>query len=251
MGIAKKNSTLLVEFTHQLREQGYGLYRYEKVLGLFDYLKDVSPGFPIHSSAGSCYPPVKESLMIHENRELGYSVMEESLFVHHTSDLLHHLRVEEQRTEARHQLAQVSGITNESILNDLLEHDVTASTAAALPLVPLLLTAWADGAMEPAERNAIIKAMGDHGLIPSQPAYELLQSWINETPDSSLFGIWEIYARGIREAMDRASFREWKKRIMDRCEFIAATAGGFMGLGFTISAAEKSMLAKLESSFPL
>ncbi len=189
--------------------------------------------------------------MIHENRELGYSIVEESLYVHHASDLLQHLRVDEQRAEARHQLAQVSGITNESILNDLLEHDVTASTVAALPLVPLILTAWADGAMEPAERTAILKAMGDNGLIPSQPAYEQLQTWLDEAPVSTLFGIWEIYARGIREAMDYASFEEWKKRIMDRAEFIAAAAGGFMGLGFTISAAEKSMLAKLESSFPL
>lgn len=188
--------------------------------------------------------------MIHENRELGYSVVDENLSLHPASDLLHHLRVEEQRMEARKQLAQVSGISNESILNDLLEHDVTTSTVAALPLVPLILTAWADGALEPAERAAVIKAMGDHDLIPSQPAYELLLTWLDEGPEPALFGIWEIYVRGIREAMDAKSFAEWKNRIMDRAEFIAAAAGGFMGIGFTISAAEKAMLVKLASSFP-
>jgi hypothetical protein len=192
---------------------------------------------------------MKESQMIHENRELGYSATSESVFVHQTSDILHHLRVAEERTEARHQLAQVSGITNESILNDLLEHDVTAATAAALPLVPLVLTAWADGAMEAPERAAIMKAMADHDLIPSQPAHELLMSWLDEAPDSSLFGVWEMYTRGIREVMDAQSFLEWKTRIMDRAEFIAAAAGGFMGIGFTISAAEKSILVKLDSSF--
>jgi hypothetical protein len=180
---------------------------------------------------------MKESPMIHETRELGYSIVEENAFVHQTSDLLHHLRVTEERTIARNQLAQVSGITNESIVNDLLEHDVTAATVAAMPLVPLILTAWADG------------AMGDHDLIPSQPAYELLIAWLDVAPDPSLFGVWEIYVRGIREVMDHQSFVDWKNRIMDRAEFIAAAAGGFMGIGFTISAAEKSMLVKLDSSF--
>ncbi|WP_141733013.1 hypothetical protein [Oligoflexus tunisiensis] len=187
--------------------------------------------------------------MIHENRELGYSVVEEGLFVPPASDLLHHLRIEEARTEARHQLAQISGISNESILNDLLEHDVTAATVVALPFVPLVLTAWADGAMEPPERQAILKAMGDHGLIPSQPAYELVQTWLDVTPEPSLFGVWQIYVRGIRGSMDDKTFVEWKNRIMDRAEFTAAAAGGFMGIGFTISAAEKAMLAKLENSF--
>jgi hypothetical protein len=187
--------------------------------------------------------------MIHENRELGYSVVEENHFSHQTSDILHHLRVAEERTEARHQLAQVSGITNESIVNDLLEHDVTAATVAALPLVPLVLTAWADGAMDAPERAAIMKAMADHDLIPSQPAHELLVSWLDVAPEPALFGVWEIYVRGIREVMDAETFAEWKNRIMDRAEFIAAAAGGFMGIGFTISAAEKSMLVKLDSSF--
>jgi hypothetical protein len=58
-----------------------------------------------------------------------------------------------------------------------------------------------------------------------------------------------MYTRGIREVMDAQSFLEWKTRIMDRAEFIAAAAGGFMGIGFTISAAEKSILVKLDSSF--
>lgn len=187
--------------------------------------------------------------MIHETRELGYSIVEENAFVHQSSDLLHHLRVAEERTMARNQLAQVSGITNESIVNDLLEHDVTAATVAAMPLVPLVLTAWADGALEAPERAAVMKAMGDHDLIPSQPAYEQLIAWLDVAPDPSLFGVWEIYVRGIREVMDHQSFVDWKNRIMDRAEFIAAAAGGFMGIGFTISAAEKSMLVKLDSSF--
>ncbi len=187
--------------------------------------------------------------MIHENRELGYSVAPENLFVHQTSDLLPHLRVAEERTVARHQLALVSGITNESILNDLLEHDVTAANVGALPFVPLVLTAWADGAMEAPERAAILKAMADHDRIPSQPAHEQLVSWLDVPPEPSLFGVWEIYARGIREVMDYESFINWKNRIMDRAEFIAAAAGGFMGIGFTISEAEKAMLVKLDSSF--
>jgi hypothetical protein len=192
---------------------------------------------------------MKESLMIHETRELGYSIIEETHFIQPSSDVLHHLRIEEARTEARFQLAQISGISHESILNDLLEHDVTAATVPALPLVPLILTAWADGAMETPERQAILKAMGDHGFIPSQPAYELVKSWMDEPPEPSLFNVWQIYVRGIRSSMDEQTFVEWKNRIMDRAEFIAASAGGFMGIGFTISAAEKAVLAKLENSF--
>lgn len=188
--------------------------------------------------------------MIHENRELGYSVVEDDFFVRQTTELIHHLRVEESRTEARQQLAQISGIHNESILNDLLEYEISASKVAALPLVPLVLTAWADGAMEPAERSAILKAAADQGLIPSQPAYELLLTWIEEPPEPALFATWEIYVRGLSESLEDEVFLEWKHRILDRAQFIAAAAGGFMGLGFMISAAEKSVLAKLESSFP-
>ena len=188
--------------------------------------------------------------MIHENRELGYSVIEDDFFFRQTTDLLHHLKVEESRMEVRQQLALASGITNESILNDLLEHDVTASTAAALPLAPLILTAWADGSMEPEERTAIYKAMSDFGLTPSHPAYEQLEIWMDEAPEPSLFDIWLIYIGGLYQSMDEASFEEWKNRILDRAQFVAAAAGGFMGLGFRVSASEKAMLAKLESAFP-
>jgi len=187
--------------------------------------------------------------MIHDNRELGYSVVADDYFVRQSSDFFHHLRVEESRMEARLQLSQISGITNESILNDLLEYEVNASTVAALPLVPLVLVAWADGAMEPMERNAILKAMADQGLIPSQPAYELVLSWLEEQPDSSLYSTWRIYVRGITELMDHVSREEWKHRVMDRAQFIAASTGGFMGLGFMISAAEKLVLVRLESAF--
>jgi hypothetical protein len=188
--------------------------------------------------------------MVHETRELGYSIAEEGLYLHQTSDLLHHLRVTEERTEAIRQLAQVSGITDESILDELLVHDISAAHAAALPLVPLLLVAWADGAMDAPERLVIMKAMKDHDLIPSQPAYELLVSWLDEPPGHFLFELWDIYVRGIRTVMDESTYEEWKNRIMDRAEFVAAAAGGFWGIGFTISDAEKAMLAKLDDSFP-
>jgi hypothetical protein len=188
--------------------------------------------------------------MIHETRELGYSIIKEDLYLHQTSDLLHHLRVAEERAEAKRQLAQVSGITDESTLNDLLEHDISAAHAAALPLAPLVLMAWADGSMDAPERLVIMKAMKDHDLIPSQPAYELLVSWLDEPPGHSLFEIWDIYVRGIRAVMDDSGYAEWKSRIMDRVEFVAAAAGGFWGIGFTISDAEKAMLGKLERTFP-
>lgn len=184
-----------------------------------------------------------------EKKESTHRSLEEEFFARQNQELIQKLRAEKSRAETKVQLSQYSGIKDDAILESLLNQNMQASTLVALTFVPLILTAWADGSIEVAERNAILKAMAEQGIDPTHPAYDLLQIWLNESPEPNLFEIWKTYVKGLSQSMDRASFDSLKNHIMQRTRTVAEAAGGYLGLGSKISTSEKEQIALLEKAF--
>jgi hypothetical protein len=187
--------------------------------------------------------------VINQSNDGARRSLEEEFFARQNQELLQKLRVQKNREESKAQLSQYSGIKDDAVLEHLLNQNIQPSTMVALALVPLVLTAWADGVMDPQERKAILQAMNEYGIDAQHPAHELLQSWLTEMPNSSLFETWRTYVKGLAQSMDPNSFDKLKIQIMQRTRAVAEAAGGLLGLGSKISPAEKEQLTRLEAAF--
>ena len=60
-------------------------------------------------------------------------------------------------------------------------------------LIPLAMVAWADGSIEPKEREAIQRAAAENGIVPGSIAGEVLNKWLTEPLDADLVDTWKRY----------------------------------------------------------
>ena len=88
--------------------------------------------------------------------------LEDSFFFQKDKELLGKLKQVSERNTEKSELKQASGISDDAVLEDLLDAGINAKTAASLSLVPLVLVAWADGVIQRQEREAQGDFVGDH-----------------------------------------------------------------------------------------
>ena len=174
--------------------------------------------------------------------------LEESFFAKENEKLLARLREESARKQKRKVLAEALNLDDEKVLSHLVELDLSPEAIVAFSLVPLVEVAWADGQIQPKERDAILRAAEERGVTPESVNHELLENWLNARPDRRLLEAWRQYTRGLLDELDSDERSMMRARVLGNARRIAEAAGGFLGLG-SISEAEKAMLEKLESTF--
>ena len=107
--------------------------------------------------------------------------------------------------------------------------------------------AWADGAIDPKERLAILERAG---VPEASTAGALLAAWLDRRPDPTLLTAWTHLVQAMSEQLGPSEAARAKAGLLDRARAVASAAGGMLGVGSKISAAEAAMLAKLETAFP-
>ena len=93
--------------------------------------------------------------------------LEDAFFAKENARLLAELRAEARKTERRQAMRDVISIKDEALVEHLLELGLGSETVLAVTLVPLAVVAWADGSIQPQEREAILKAASDKGIQPA------------------------------------------------------------------------------------
>lgn len=175
--------------------------------------------------------------------------LEEAFFAKHNERLRRALKERAEAEERRQALAEASGITDPAVLDELIELEIEPEAVAAFALIPLVEVAWADGDVHVKEREAILQAAQESGLAPGGVARELLQSWLSERPGSQVLKAWETYTAALAGSLDASGRTRLRKEIVGRARAVAEAAGGILGLGSKISAAEREMIEKLEKAF--
>jgi hypothetical protein len=174
--------------------------------------------------------------------------LEESFFVKHNRQLLEAMRKKTDAAARREQLIAVSGIRNEALLDELVGLGLDSAGLAALSLIPLLQVAWADGQVQPRERDALLEAAKKSGIEPGGSAYELLAGWIDRKPEAQLFQAWKDYVGALRGTASDDSIRALRTEVLGRAKAVAHAAGGVLGVGSVVGS-EKSVLDQLEAAF--
>jgi len=153
------------------------------------------------------------------------------------------------KLDLRAQLSQVSGIHDEAVLDRLIELNVEPEAIAAIAVVPLVAIAWADGAIQEAERDTILAAAKASGIQPQDGRYPMLEYWMKKRPAAHLIEAWEHYIKDICKRLDKTEIDGLRHDVLSLARNVAEAAGGFLGIGNRVSAAEQTMLNRLEKAF--
>jgi len=174
--------------------------------------------------------------------------LEDSFFAKENERILKELRAASVREEKKKEFREHLNIENHELLDALIDLAVEPETLVAFTLVPLVEVAWADGEIQPKEREAILKAAVESGVDEDSPTAELLRNWLEIPPDPQLLETWKSYIDELKGLLGGDTWAEMKMTVMGRARTIAEAAGGFLGIA-SISAAEKKMLDELEWAF--
>lgn len=173
--------------------------------------------------------------------------LEEEFFARENRELLGRMRAKQSEQEQRDALREASGIADDVMLDCFLEMGLAAETVAALTLVPLVEVAWSDGTLDRKERETILASARERpGVGGGGLATSLLENWLDNRPDESLFKAWEGYARALADQMDEATKERFRGDILDLVHEVAEAAGGTLGIG-RVSRAERETIARIEA----
>ncbi len=174
--------------------------------------------------------------------------LEDEFFHRQSKHDLSDLRDQLVRQTSKEELRQASGMTDDGVLDKLVNLGISAETVMALSLVPLVHVAWADDKVQAAERSAILQGAEKKGIAPDTSAYTLLESWLEHMPDDSLFAAWSAYIKALGGQLNQQDAARLRQQVVRFARFVAEAAGGFLGIG-KISAGEEAALAQIDTAF--
>lgn len=176
--------------------------------------------------------------------------LEEAFFAKQNNALLGRLRDADNARLKKQALSTASGITDDAVLEKLAALNISGDTLAALALVPLVVVAWADGSLDDKERRAAFSKAAEMGLQPQDVSHQLFERWLAEKPPAALVNAWKDYISAFAATMSADARRAFKQQILARARDVAGAAGGFLGTGRKVSAAEESALKDMERAIP-
>jgi tellurite resistance protein len=171
--------------------------------------------------------------------------LEDAFFARESERLLRELRAKAEREQERAALKEAIRGADDALIDHLLDLGVNSRTVLALGIVPLAAVAWADGRLDPREREAILRAAQERGVIQGAAGHEMLETWLKDRPGPTLVDAWKKYVSGLWAQLDGTEKRELAEEILGSARSVAEAAGGFLGLGKKVSEAEAAVLDEL------
>ena len=167
---------------------------------------------------------------------------------------LWHQRAEQVRSAAQQATAQRAALATEldtkdaAALDALIAVGLDCETLPAVEWIPLALVAWADGAVQPAEREAILRVAEGDGIPAEHPAHRQLRDWLENAPGTKLLGAWQAYLGAVAPREDEGAQRAREAWVRTRVREVAEADGGWLGFG-KVSSEEGGVMLDVARSF--
>jgi hypothetical protein len=174
--------------------------------------------------------------------------MEDSFFIQQDKALIEKQKTLRRMARTREELAAVSGITNDAVLQKLAELGVRPETLAPLSVIPLIEVAWADGSVSKNEEASVLAGVRMLGIGEESAGYGLLKHWLAQKPPRSMLEAWVQYVRGIGERMTAQEKEKFRHEVLSKARRVAGASGGVLGVG-AVSPEERSVLDEMERAF--
>ena len=132
---------------------------------------------------------------------------------------------------------------------------ITADTAPAFFVAPLVQVAWAEGKVTKDEQEAVLRIARDRGIDEQSQAYAQLREWLATRPPDALFDASVEVIKASYAVLPRKEREERIERLVDACRTVAEASGTelahLLGLGTGVSKAEASMLDAINTKLRL
>lgn len=144
------------------------------------------------------------------------------------------------RIEERRKIADAAGTQDLALIDRIRSLGFNPDTARVFDLIPLLHVAWSDGVIQRQERSAILKVAEARGLAPGDPAFDYLETLLEQRPSEAFMRESLAVLREMLESREATG-----ETLVALCIDIADAAGGFFGLGNRVSSEERTTLERL------
>jgi hypothetical protein len=175
--------------------------------------------------------------------------LENAFFEKENAKLLERLRTEKERAAQRQALFDVTKLSDETVLDHLIDAGIRAETWLAISLVPLVEVAWADRVVHDEQRNAILKAAEAHGVTEGSHARQLLEDWLTYPPAPIVREAWSEYVEALHSILSGSAIEAMREETLEMSRAIAEASGGILGLGHAIKDSEAKVLEELGRAF--
>jgi len=173
--------------------------------------------------------------------------LEDAFFAQEDRRLVESLREMKVLEETTGLLAEVSGLRDPGLLDHLARLGVTPAAAASLAILPLVEVAWADGVVEPAEKQALLASL-DKALFFQTIDRDIVEAWLDRRPPEALLRAWDRYVEDLAAQLSPAERKALGAEVLDHAGQVARAAGAFLGFG-GVSKAEQAVLDRLARAF--
>lgn len=116
-----------------------------------------------------------------------------------------------------------------------------------IALLPLVQVGWADGRIQPAEREIILAAAHQRGLVAGDGA-RVLKGWLEHPPTRSYQqrGRAVLFELARRQGALGEGFKlETIEEVLELCQKVASAAGGVFGFIGRVEPSEKEVLQEI------
>lgn len=176
------------------------------------------------------------------------TALEDEFFHRVDETLAKRLKEQWQHDRDVESLKRETRITNDEVIEELLDAGIGPGMIQAMMLVPAIHVAWANAVVEQPERDAILRAAHSIGIDESSTTGHLLSSWLERQPKPELFQAWWDYIVALCGVVDVASYRHLHEKSVQTAKDIAHAAGGFLGI-HSISAEEQNAINQIDDAF--
>ena len=174
--------------------------------------------------------------------------LEDAFFAKENSRLLQEMRESARTQQRRTAMREVVRVDDEALIDHLIALGLEPETVLALQLVPLAAIAWADGQMEPREKDAVLKAAAAQGVAPDSIAGRMLDKWLVQQPGADLVDAWKRHMRALWPLLSPKERNDIRASALERARSVAEAAGGFLGLTSKISVHEQAVVDELSKT---
>lgn len=176
--------------------------------------------------------------------------MEANYFRQQDAKLLERLRANASLDDIAVALGDKLRIENPDLLERVRALGITADTAPAFLLTPLVEIAWAEGSASKKEKQAVLRLTQERGIEEGSIAYAQISEWLAVRPPDTLFDTaYEVMQAGFA-VLPHSEREERIERIIEACHKVAEASESqvakLIGLESGVSEFESTLLETIK-----
>src|SRR6185369_991906 len=151
--------------------------------------------------------------------------LEAGYFSRKDAELVERLKLVFHKAVDRQSIRDATGVTDEELLDRLVDLNLDGELMAAFNLLPVIEVAWADGVVDDREVRAVHTAAAEHGIQRGSKAYAMLETRLREGPATDARKLWFYYAEALQRTLSPQQLEEFRKDLLDACWRVAESSG--------------------------